>query len=140
MLSGIISLFDENRSETVFLPTVVFGYIYVKKHSLSTCSNIIDFIPSIVSFNSIFLFAAIFSSIIASAVYGTRTNIDGSSSQSNGISMIKIVFSIQLSLLIISFIELFARLCSKDIIILSLFLFYLSLFVITMTNMWVGDS
>ena len=140
MSSSFLTLLDQNRSQTVFLPTVVFGYIYVKFGSFTMCSSIVNSLPSFGGSRLIFLGLAVGSTVLAAVIYGARTELESPDTVGDLWSGAVLASVIQFTLLAWSFVELGIRVCSRDIIIISLFLLYVALMVIRLTEVYLRSK
>jgi len=134
MSSSFLTLLDQNRSQTVFLPTVVFGYIYVKFGSFTVCSSIVNALPSFGGSRLTFLWLAVGSTVLAAIMYGARTELESPDAVGDLRSGTVLASVVQFTLLAWSFVELGIRACSRDIIIIGLFLLYVALIVIRLTE------
>ncbi|MFB6185817.1 MAG: hypothetical protein ABEI86_02980 [Halobacteriaceae archaeon] len=139
MSSSFLSLLDQNRPQTVFLPAVTFGYIYANYGSFPTCSWIVGFLPSVGGSRITFLWLAVGSTVLAAYMYGTRTSPEQPREVRDLGSVAAVTSIMQFLLLGWSFLELIVRTCSRDIIVFGLFLLYLALIVITVTENF-GDK
>lgn len=133
MAKGILDLL-QNRAEAVFLPVISLGYIYAKYASLTTCSSITTHLPSIGLPPITFLWLALIGTIIASYMYGVDENPSIPQEVGDILKIATFVSVLQIFLMMVSFIELFSRICSGDIIVLGLTFLYISLVVIRITE------
>lgn len=136
MSSSFLTLLDQNRSQTVFLPTVVFGYIYANFGSFMICPNIVNLLPSFGGSRLTFLWMAIGSTVLAAVMYGARAELESPDAVGNLRSWVVLASVVQFTLLAWSFMELGIRVCSQDIIIIGLFLLYVALIVIRATEVF----
>jgi hypothetical protein len=134
MSSSFLTLLDQNRSQTAFLPAVVFGYIYVKFGSFTVCSNIVNALPSLGGSRLTFLGLAMGSTVLAAVMYGARTEPESPDVVGDLWSWAVLASVVQFTFLAWSFVELGIRACSQDIIIIGLFLLYVALIVIRVTE------
>ena len=133
MAKGILDLL-QNRAEAVFLPVISFGYIYSEYDSLATCESITILLPATGLPPITFLWLALIGTIIASYMYGLNENPNIPQGVEDVLGLSTFVSVIQISLMIISFVELSERVCSGDIIVLGLTCLYLSLVIIRITE------
>jgi len=134
MSSSFLTLLDQNRSQTVFLPPVVFGYIYVKLGSFTVCSSMVNVLPSFGGSRLTFLWLAVGSTVLAAVMYGARTELESPDAVGDLRPGAVLTSLVQFTLLAWSFLELGIRVCSQDIIIIGLFLLYVALIVIRLTE------
>jgi len=134
MSSSFLTLLDQNRSQTVFLPAVAFGYIYTKFSSFTVCTGLVDVLPSFGGSRLIFLWLAVGSTVLAAFMYGSRAEPEPPSDIGDLRSMAVLASVAQFTLLTWSFVELGIRVCSHDIVIIGLFLLYVALVVIRATE------
>lgn len=133
MAKGFLDLL-QNRSEAVFLPVVSFGYIYAKHESLTTCAAVTESLPSLGYSPSVFLWVALGSTILASFMYGAGENPDKPTELRDLLSLPMLASGLHILLMVFSFVELIARVCSGDLIILGLAFLYIALAVIQVTE------
>lgn len=133
MAKGLLDLL-QNRSEAVFLPVISFGYIYAKHESLTMCTAVTEILPSFGYSSTIFLWLALGSTILASFMYGVGGNPDKPTELRDLLSLPMFASGLHILLMIFSFVELIARVCSGDLIILGLAFLYIALAIIQLTE------
>lgn len=145
MLGKFGEWLGESRPEVVFLPVIVYGYIYIERDNLEPCST---FVP--LGFSSkVFLGLAVVTAIVAAVFYAdiinddsdqTVADISGDAAQEyheeagRYESVMIVVFVVYLSLLIESFVELLLRWCHDDPVLVSIALFAIILVVVLATE------
>jgi|AntDeeMinimDraft_4_1070355.scaffolds.fasta_scaffold04497_3 hypothetical protein len=133
MAKGLLDLL-QNRSEAVFLPVISFGYIYSKHKSLTTCGTVTETLPSLGYSSNVFLWLALGSTILASFMYGAGGNPDKPTEPRDLLSLPMFASVLHILLMVLSFVELIARVCSGDLLILGLAFLYIALAVIQVTE------
>lgn len=122
MISNALDLISENRSKTVFLPPISFGYLYAE-YGTSFLGRFLPFLEN----GMVLLGLAVLSGIFA-CFYYTLTDIRPSNPP---IWLLYLVLVISLLFLLVSLIELFFRVGEEDIVVVGLFLFNIMLFALS---------
>lgn len=135
MADGFLSLLDQKRSETVFLPAVSFGYIYAEYNALVVCPSLAAVLPSFGWQQISFLAFAAGSTVLAAYMYA-RPEPDQPSTLADIVSITTVVTALHLFLLAASFGELLVRVCSGNTVIVGLVLLYSALLIIRITEKW----
>lgn len=124
----------QDPAEAVFLPAVSFGYLYTKHDSLRTCSTITEFLPSFEFLPALFWGLALVSTILASFMYGAGGEPDKPTNPRDIHSLPIFASLIHILLMVFSFIELMSRVCSGDLLVVSLSLLYVALPIVQITE------
>ena len=140
MSSSFLTLLDQNRPQTVFLPPVAFGYIYANYGSFVMCPRVVNVLPSFGGSRLVFLWLAVGSTVLAAFMYGARREPEPPSDLGDVLSVAVLASILQFTFLAWSFVELGARVCSHDIIVFGLFLLYVALVVIRVTETYVSNQ
>lgn len=142
MISNLGRWIGKDREEAIFLPILVFGYIYVEFDDLYSCFDLFSLELS----EQVFLVLTIVCAIVAAILYAVLTGLDSNLSRVEARNRLKsysfgsqIVLTglvlIYISLLITSIGELVLRLCNQDIVIIGLAIFSLVLITVSTTEM-----
>ncbi len=144
MLGNLGRWIGKDREEVIFLPVLVFGYLYVEFDKLTPC-----FAPFSFGFSErVFLLLTVVCVLVASILYTILNSLDSDLSKSeardkltslSGKSQILLTgfVLIYICLLIASMGELVLRLCHQDLIIIGLTMFYLVLITVTTTDVMI---
>jgi len=138
MSTSALGFLDENRSESVFLPTLVFGYVSTLSEPATRCFGFADPLYSLSGSSEIYLLMAVGSTILSAIMYAGRDSIIRPTKLSDIVSPFAVATLIHFLLLGISFVELILRACSNDLIIVSLLLIYVALFTMRGTEIGSG--
>ncbi|MFC7010071.1 hypothetical protein [Halalkalicoccus salilacus] len=135
----------QNRPEVVFLPVIIYGYIYIEGGRLTPCWNIFPLgLPS-----GTYLGLAFLTAVLAAIFYMDIINDTSDSSEQDvsfeaarehaeesGLYEAAVLFSflLYLLLLLVSLGELLIRICHNDLVLVSILLFTVILVVVIITE------
>ena len=129
MLQSLLSLVGQNRSETVFLNALTFGYIYAKAGELIVCSPFTE-IPGLGLPRATFLLLAVLSLLPSSYIY-THDQPDLPENFDEIPWLAFVVAICHLLFFAVCFVELLLRVCTDDLVVVGLFLAYPSIFLVS---------
>lgn len=151
MLGKFSEWLRQNRPEVVFLPVVIYGYIYVEGDSFQPCWNVLPFGLS----SMVFLWLAVATAVLAAIFYTDIINnspdqpMDNVSldaarehDEESGLygTVMVVVFGLYLLFLTVSLGELLLRSCRSDSVLISILLFVIILGVVLVAEVLMLDS
>lgn len=141
----------EKRPEVLFLPVVVYGYIYVEHDNLGPCTILISRGFSSTAFLVLAALTAVAAAILYTALIYTdfdalpaELSPEEPWQQVEETGMYKwtmiLVMVVYAGLFLGSVVELVLRWCREDMVLISIGLFYLTLIVMLITESQIPDS
>jgi glucan phosphoethanolaminetransferase (alkaline phosphatase superfamily) len=146
MIGKFSDWLGKSRPEVVFLPVIVYGYIYVERDSLAPCTTFLARgYPS-----GIFLGMAILTAVVAAVLYTDIVYTESTDQSVSKVSkeeaaeyveetgnyglVVSASFAVYILLLAISAAELGIRWCRQDPVLVSIALFALIFVVVMITK------
>lgn len=141
----------QNRPEVVFLPVIIYGYIYIEGGRLTPCWNVL----SLSRPSGTYLVLAVVTAVLAAIFYTDIINDTSESSEQevsfeaarehaekSGLYEAAVLFAFLLYLLLLlaSLGELLIRMCHNDLVLVSIMLFTVILVVVIITEALMPDT